>query len=274
MGTTARPRQLSSPAVLHQRSRLECGGGVAASAGRDSGARGHSRAGRYGLSQTGTRVGRRQSPVLGHVGQDRQLPSRGHRGSVDGPAGVVGRRPSVSADDVVDPGATRPRSHSYRGRVPRKMASRPHVVAAGAGLGDHGNRRRGGREIRRLYGRAPHAAHHRCAVRPGRVLASHRVYRHATHPAAALPDRPRSPGVAAPARAGCHADQHPRGGGTDRRPPLADGQLAQWHTRPVARPVLGMSRAPRARLADPPRRSRRWCAWRITAGRSSNSTPS
>ena len=66
---------------------------MAASAGRDSGARGHSRAGRYGRSQTGTRVGRRQSPVLGHIGQGRQLPSRGHRGAVDGSVGAMAHTP-------------------------------------------------------------------------------------------------------------------------------------------------------------------------------------
>ena len=41
------------------------------------------------------RVGRRAAPVLGHAGQDRQLPSGRHGGAVDGRAGLAGRRAAV-----------------------------------------------------------------------------------------------------------------------------------------------------------------------------------
>ena len=52
------------------------------------------------------------------------------------------------------------RADSCGGRVSGEITSRAHVAAAGAGFWDYGDRRRGGRGVRRLHGRAPHAAHH------------------------------------------------------------------------------------------------------------------
>jgi hypothetical protein len=140
-GAGDRAGGVPSVSAFHHACALGCRSRLATAARRGSGTSWRADSRQHELSETGTALGRRGAAVLRGARQDRQLPSRGDGGAVDGDARVVSRRRAVSAGGMADPGAAQPRrgflrpSASNRSGVrhcgwcdssgPRALRSRP-----------------------------------------------------------------------------------------------------------------------------------------------------
>ena len=143
----------------------------------------------------------------------------------------------------------------HRG-LPREMAAGAHHAAPDPRGGDRDRGRRGGRGIRRLHHVSPGAAPIAPRLRRRRLLDADGLRRHAGPDAriGAPVVAPRTPRIRDHARTGRRAGgvARPRRHGAGSR--LAHRIVAQRHERLLARPLLGLSRHTRPRLAPPSRR--------------------
>ena len=257
----------------------------------------------YELSETGTALGRRCAAVLRGARQDRQLPSRGDGGAVDGCARVVSRRGAVRARGMADSGAAHAGADTGRRRLRIEVASGPSVGAPAPSRGLDADGRDRGCRIRRCDDVPGRAASPPIALCAGHLVASDGIH-HAPARAATGGQSSRSAsdpvahGHRAQASGGASAD----GAGASNR--VAPRHVAQWNAAAADGTFRGRPGHPRARVAaratgarglvavrgrdrredtaqvptsshsPPPRRWAPWCDWRISAGRSSSSTRS
>ena len=148
-GAGDRSGSVSILSAFHHRRSLECRPGMAAAA--RAGARAHGRPDhrRHQLSQARDPLGRGRAAVLRRAGQGGQLPGGGHRGAVDGRAGLSARGGALSPESVADRRGAHAGQDSRGGALSR-------TVAAGVGPDPPGARERlhphgggGGRRVRR-----------------------------------------------------------------------------------------------------------------------------
>ena len=240
-GAGHRAGLVSSVSAFHHACAVGCGSDLASAVGNPARAPRRADHRRHQLSETGAALGRRRPPVLRCAGQDRELPSRGDRGAVDGHTRVVAGRVAVSAAILERRMPTR----RAAARIPStvvvsgEMAARPHVDSprARGGAATHGRRR--GRRVRGYHGvPACCCISGDCPMRSAsrassRYFAARRpcIFRRSSaHGTTA---------IAAGARARHPADHRAGGGVGAAGASVAPRDLAQWHQPSVGGAVRG-----------------------------------
>ena len=122
-GAGDRSGSVSILSAFHHRRSLECRPGMAAAA--RAGARAHGRPDhrRHQLSQARDPLGRGRAAVLRRAGQGGQLPGGGHRGAVDGRAGLSARGGALSPESVADRRGAHAGQDSRGGALSRTVAA-------------------------------------------------------------------------------------------------------------------------------------------------------
>ena len=247
----------------------------------------------------------RRAPVLRRARQGGQLPGGGDRGAVDRRAAWMLGAALVSARGVADARGAAARADSGDGPLPGEVALGAHAAAPdprGRLRGHRGARRR---RIRRQRDAAPHAAS-RCSlpyalgvsstltvfrgtppVAPSRRGSRDAAARHraCSSPTRSRPEAVRAIAAALPAQRVAPRDVAQRDEsavGAPTSPRSASRPAHDWRDAPPrARGVAALRTRPGRHAAHqgstwsicrPRRRCARWCAWRISAGRSNSST--
>jgi hypothetical protein len=233
-----RSRELSGLSAFHHRRAVDGSRGVAPPAGQAARSRWGADSRRHQLSQAGPTLGGRGAPVLRHLGQDRELPSRGDGGVVDGRPRLDGRGALVPARDLAHPRVAASRADPGHGALSGEMAPGADARAAGAREWPDGDRRRRRRRVRQQRDTAARPASRAAPVCARRGVGPEGVSWHA----GAARARPSlAHGAPAHAAAVAAGDGGRRGPGVGRHPAhtrVAPGLVAQWDPSAVARPLL------------------------------------